>query len=129
MADRAIEGRASLAPLRSPHLLAKGRSELANLVTLPYFELIGSEPSVPLARARCATFVSFLLEVDPPLDPSLDWREKGQRGGRAAFWRYLREVYCTQQASASDAFDRGLAGKKVEGFEEAWKAWTAGFPH
>ncbi len=114
----------SLAPLRYPHLLLKGPSELENLVFLPYFELIGSDPNVPLARARCGSFVSFLIEVNQPLGS-----EAGLSGSREALWRYLREVYGTQRAAASSAFDDGLQGAKVDVFEEGWKTWTASFPH
>jgi hypothetical protein len=113
----------SLAPPRAPHLLLKGRSELANLVALPFFELVGHETNVPLARARCSSFVSFLLEVNPPLGT----RGKSMHEGRAAFWRYLRDVYCTQKAYSNAAFDAGLEGGKVGMFEGAWKAWTASF--
>lgn len=113
--------RASLAPPRAPHLLLKGRSELANLVALPFFELVGHEVNVSLARARCASFVSYLMEVNPPLGA------KSMHEGRAAFWRYLREVYGTQKAYSNAAFDDGLEGGKVGMFEEAWKAWTATF--
>jgi hypothetical protein len=113
---------ASLAPIRAPHLLLKGRSELANLVALPFFELEGGEENVPEARARCATFVSFLLEEDPLPDA----REASAGGGRDAFWRYLREVYGRQQAYSREAFDAGLAGGSVGGFEARWRAWTAG---
>lgn len=90
---------------------------------LPYFELIGHEPNVPLARARCATFVAFLLEANQPVHAD----EAGALRGRAAFERYLREVYCTQAAYSNAAFDAGLAGGEVAMFEDAWKAWTRGF--
>lgn len=117
--------RLALAPLHHPHLLLKGPSELANLVELPFFELVGDEPNVPLARARAVSFVAFLLEADPRTGTD----GENPRGGREALWCYLREVYCTQEAYASTAFDACLGGGRVAEFEERWKTWTAGFPH
>lgn len=114
---------ASLAKLGEPHLLRKGPSELENLVELPFFELVGHARDERRSRARCASFVSFLLEVNQPLRAE----EPGAAGSRDAFWRYLREVYGTQRATRSDAFDAGLEGGSVAMFEEPWKSWTAGF--
>jgi hypothetical protein len=110
--------RLSLEPLRPPHLLSRGRSELANLVDLPWIELIGNDPEAILSRARSCTFIPFLLE-----GRSQGLAEKG----RDAVWTYFREVYCTQKANASSAFDDGLEGGRAEEFEDAWKAWTATF--
>lgn len=116
--------RASLAPIRGPHVLNKGKSELANLIDIQDFELYGGEASAPLARARCVTFVAFLLETNPTPKS----RGAVSEGGRAAFWTYLREVYGTQRANASTAFEDGLGGK-IENLELPWKAWTEGLPH
>jgi hypothetical protein len=110
--------RLSLEPLRPPHLLSRGRSELANLVGLPWIELIGGDPEAILARARSCTFIPFLIEGQ-----AQGLAEKG----RDALWTYFREVYCTQKANASSAFDDGLEGGRAQAFEDAWKAWTASF--
>jgi hypothetical protein len=114
--------RASLEAIRGPHVLNKGRSELTNLVDVPFFELVGAEASVPLVRARAASFVAYLIEVDPPLAHS-----DGTRGARDALWRYFREIYGTQAAYAAGAFTDGLAGTRIDRFEADWKAWTARF--
>src|SRR5262245_6166975 len=108
----------SLEPLRPPHLLSRGRSELANLVGLPWIELIGDDPEAILSRARSCTFIPFLIEGQA---------EGLAEKGRDAVWTYFREVYCTQKAYASTAFDDGLEGGRAVEFEDAWKAWTASF--
>ncbi len=105
------------------HLLRRGPDELPSLVTLPYLELIGDDPDVPLARARCCSFVSFLIEANHTVEEGAQMTG----GSRDGLWSYLRTVYCTQQANSSSAFDDGLGGAKVEMLEDAWKAWTAGF--
>jgi len=55
--------------------------------------------------------------------------EAGTVGSREGFWRYLRQVYCTQEAYSNSAFDAGLEGGRVEMFEKPWKTWTASFAH
>ncbi len=115
--------RKSLERIRLPHLLTRERCELTNLVFLPYLDLVGSDSNTLLSRARCCTFVSFLIETNSPLRKD----EKTPGRSRDALWTYLREVYCTQKAYASTAFDDGLEGAKVEMFEAPWKSWTAGF--
>jgi len=115
--------RMSLERIAAPHHLLRGWSELANLVDLPYLELVGRDPNTLRARARACSFVSFLLEAQPAAGPD----EKTLHSGRDALWTYFREVYCTQKAYSSSAFDDGLVGAKVESLEGAWKAWTASF--
>src|SRR5262245_37740 len=66
--DRTLDqasARATLRRIAAPHLLLRGRSELVNLVALPYLELVGNETNTVLARARAHTFVAFLIEAEP----------------------------------------------------------------
>ncbi len=115
--------RLTLAPLDRPHpLLEDGVEELGELVSLSDASLIGHSSNVPLARARVASFVAYLIEADPPIRSG----GKVKGSGRAGLWHYLREVYGTGRASASDAFDDGLGGD-VGQLEDPWKAWAKSF--
>jgi hypothetical protein len=109
--------------IHAPHPLANARYELTNLIGLSYDNFVGNSANIPLAKARCASFVSFLIEADPPV-------KKGKKvvgSGRAGLWHYFREVYGTPTASSSSAFEDGFQGGKLESLEAPWKAWTKPF--
>jgi len=108
--------------ISSPHPLYNQRSELTNLIGLSYDNFVGSSSNIPLCKARCASFVSFLIEADPPVLKG----DKVVGHGREGLWYYFREVYCTPLAHSSKALDDGFGGK-VETLEEAWKAWVKPF--
>lgn len=105
------------------HPLTHGRNELTNLPGLTYDNFVGNSANIPLCKARCGTFVSFLIEADPEIKRG----KKTVAHGREALWHYFREVYGTPTAQSSSAFDEGLGGAKVETLEAAWKAWVKPF--
>jgi hypothetical protein len=112
--------RRSLEAIGGGHPLRLGNHELTNLIGLAYDHFTGTSTNVLLSQARCASFVSYLIEMDPP-------GTKGKKvlgTGRAAFFHYMREVYGTPRAHSSDAFDTGLGGAKIETLEDGWKAWV-----
>lgn len=103
--------------------LSQARHELANLIGLFYENFVGTDVNIPLYKARSASFVSFLIEVNPPV-----MKNKKELGrGRDGLWHYFREVYGTPKAHSSSAFDDGFGGAKVESLEGLWKAWTRPF--
>jgi hypothetical protein len=103
--------------------LTQARHELANLIGLLYENFVGTDLNIPLYKARSASFVSFLIEVNPSVMKGK--KELGR--GRDGLWYYFREVYGTPKGQSSSAFDDGFGGAKVESLEELWKAWTKPF--
>lgn len=115
--------RKSLEQVSPAHVLHDARHELTNLIGLSHENFVGNSADIPLCKARCASFVSFLIEVDPPVRKG----KKAVGSGRSGLWYYLREVYGTPRAHSSNALDDGFGGGKVETLESAWKAWTNTF--
>lgn len=103
--------------------LTSARSELTNLIGLDWEDFYDTDVNLHLYKARCASFVSFLIEVNPPVKKGR--KELGR--GRDGLWTYFREVYGTPKAHSSSAFDDAFGGAKVESLEEFWKAWTRPF--
>lgn len=110
-------------PIGGGHPLTRGRSELTNLSGLSYDNFVGNSANIPLCKARCGTFVAFLIEADPEVKRG----KKTVAHGREALWHYLREVYGTPTAQSSSAFDDGLGGARIETLEAPWKAWVKPF--
>ncbi|MSR61611.1 MAG: hypothetical protein EXS08_04075 [Planctomycetes bacterium] len=106
-----------------PHPLLSVRNELTNLIGLSYDYFVGNSSNIPLCKARCASFVSFLIEADPPVLKG----DKVVGHGRAGLWYYFRQVYGTPLAHSSKALDDGFGGGKVEALEDAWKTWVKPF--
>jgi hypothetical protein len=115
--------RLTLDPIRAPHPLANARYEVTNLIGLGYDYFVGNSSNIPLAKARCGSFVAFLIEADP----SVQRGKKVVATGREALWRYFREVYGTPTASSSSAFDAGFNGGRIEELDAPWKAWVKPF--
>lgn len=115
--------RQTLARLDRPHpLLQDGVEELAQLVSLTDSSLIGNSSNVPLARARAASFVAYMIEADPQI--LAGGKVKGS--GRAGVWRYLREDYGTHGATDKSGFEDGLGGD-IRQLEDPWRVWTKSF--
>jgi len=114
--------RRSLEPVSPGHDLRKTRNEVTNLIGLKWQNLVGIHADILPTRARCATFLSFLLEENRELVK----RNKPVGNTRAGLWHYFREVYGTPRAHSSDAFNEGM-GAEVETLEQDWKDWTRKF--
>ena len=115
--------RLTLDPVGSPHPLANQRYELTNLIGLGYDYFVGNSSNIPLAKARCASFVSFLIEANPDVLKG----KKPVGKGRDGLWHYFSAVYGTPTSASSSAFEDGFAGGKLESLEEPWKAWVKPF--
>ena len=98
--------------------LIRARNELTNLIGLHYEDFYDTDTNtnLHLYKARCASFVSFLIEVNPPVKKGK--KELGR--GREGLWYYLRDVYGTPKAHSSSAFDDAFGGAKVESLEDLW---------